>query len=206
MVRGGVAAEKITVVDQPLDLARFSSGERAPGAGPLRLCYVGSIDARKGVFYLLRAMRAASSPTKLAIVGNTGARPMRLALEREARGMEVAVGPGDPLPAYAASELFVLPSIEDGFGFVVAEAMSCGLPVVVTDQCGAAEWVASAGAGWVVPAGDAGAIARAIDDAAARRSELPAMGARGRAYVQQRAESERCFRALREFAWRGEVH
>jgi glycosyltransferase involved in cell wall biosynthesis len=150
-------------------------------------------------------MRAAPTPTKLVIVGNTGTRPMRLALERETSGMDVTIGPGDPMPAYAASELFVLPSLEDGFGFVVAEAMSCGLPVIVTDQCGAAEWVASAGAGWVVPAADPGAIAHAIDDACARRSELAAMGARGRAYVKERAANERCFRALRAFAWRREI-
>jgi glycosyltransferase involved in cell wall biosynthesis len=202
MVQGGVPAEKITVVDQPLDLARFSPAHAASGAGVLRLCYAGSVDVRKGVFNLLRAMRAMHGETRLVIVGSTGARAVTRVLARERAGLDVTVAPGDPVPAYRASDLFVLPTLEDGFGFVVAEAMGCGLPVVVTDKSGAAEWVARAGAGWVVPAGDEGALARAIEEARARRGEFAAMGERARAYVAARASGERCFAALRDFAWR----
>jgi glycosyltransferase involved in cell wall biosynthesis len=203
MVTRGVPAEKVLVVDQPLDLARFTPGDRASGArdekSAVRLCFAGSVDVRKGVFHLLRAMRAARAPSELVVVGSTGNRPTRIALERESKGLAVTLAPGDPVPAYRASDLFVLPTLEDGFGFVVAEAMACGLPVLATDACGAAEWVAEAGAGWIVPAGDAAALARAIDEAAAARSTLAAMGARGRAYVTKRA-SARCFDALRTAA------
>lgn len=204
LVNGGVPARRIGVVDLALDLARFSpdpTAKRGSGAEALRVAYVGSVNVRKGVFHLLRALRVVRARAKLVIVGNTGTRAAARVLARESAGLDVTIAPGDPVPAYRASDLVVLPSLEDGFGFVVAEAMACGVPVVVTDQCGSADWVARAEAGWVVPAGDAGALARAIEEADARRDELAAMGARGRAYVETRAASERCFAALRDFAW-----
>ena len=206
MVTTGVSEARVGVVNQPLDLARFTRGDASPpGAhdGPLRLVFAGAFDVRKGLLPLLRAMRAAGAPTKLVALGGTGGRAMARALAREREGLDVTVAPGDPVPAYRAADLFVLPTLEDGFGFVVAEAMACGVPVVVTDQAGAAEWVARAEAGWVVRAGDVGAIAAALDDASARRAELAAMGERGRAYVEKRAAPEACFEALREFVWGG---
>ncbi len=208
MLEGGVPEDRVTVVDQPLDLVRFSPEHAAPARprdAPLRVCYAGSVDVRKGVFYLLRAIRAARARIEVTLVGSTGARATARVLARESEGLDVTIAPGDPVPAYRAADLFVLPSLEDGFGFVVAEAMACGLPVIATDQSGAAEWVARADAGWVVPAGNAAALTRALDDAIVRRDALGAMGARGRAYVESRAANERCFAALRDFAWQSKT-
>jgi glycosyltransferase involved in cell wall biosynthesis len=201
MVEGGVSPEKIFVADQALDQARYRPGadERELG-GPLRICFAGLVDVRKGIFHLLRAIRAARVPIQVVIVGSTGTRREKNALERESAGLALTLAPGDPVPAYRASELMVLPSLEDGFGFVVAEAMACGVAVIVTDRCGSAEWVERAQAGWIVPAGDSGALARALEEAHSRRADLAEMGARGHAYVKARA-GEHCFEALRRAAW-----
>jgi glycosyltransferase involved in cell wall biosynthesis len=135
------------------------------------------LDLRKGFVYLLRAGRIAG-PTKFRFefVGATGDRGSKALLARERVGLDVIVKPGDPVMAYHRAELFVLPSLEDGFGFVVAEAMSCGVPVVVTDQCGAAEWVRPGESGWVIPAGDEEALAAVLGEALARRNRLVDMG------------------------------
>ena len=100
--------------------------------------------------------------------------------------MDVALAVGDPIPAYHRAELFVLPSLEDGFGFVAAEAMACGIPVVVTDQCGAAEWVTAGENGWVVPAGNVDALADVLETAIVRRTDLAEMGRHARQAIDAR--------------------
>src|SRR5262249_13068144 len=145
--------------------------------GPLRLCYVGSLDFRKGFVYLLKALQALPcGQIRLTIVGSTGTRSCRKLYQRESAGLDLSCAPGDPLHPLQSSELFVLPSLEDGFGFVIGEAMACGLPVVVTDQCGGAELVEHGVSGWVVPSRDAAAITDVLRLALDRRKYLAEMG------------------------------
>ncbi len=66
--------------------------------------------------------------------------------------------------AYAAADVFCLPSRYEPWGLVVNEAIAMGLPVVVTDICGVAPDVASTGAGLVVPSESADALATALSE------------------------------------------
>ena len=188
MIRFGVPGDKICVIEQPVDLIRFVPRKQAATlrTGPLRVVFVGSLDVRKGFHYLLRAMRRLGADrATLHVVGSTGTREDRALWDRETRGISATMQPGDPVPAYHDAELLVLPSLEDGFGFVVAEAMACGLPVIVTEECGSKAWV-QPGTGWVVPAANVDALAAALQDAFDRRAELPAMGAAARRVAEAR--------------------
>jgi len=60
--------------------------------------------------------------------------------------------------AYASSHVFVLPSVEDGFGLVLSEALSFGLPVIATTNTGADDLFKDAVEGFIVPIRDPGAI------------------------------------------------
>ncbi|MET0650788.1 MAG: glycosyltransferase family 4 protein [Pyrinomonadaceae bacterium] len=204
MVSRGVPAEKVQVIAQPLNLSRFTAGpEPKPADGPLRLCYVGNLNLAKGFLYLLRALRAfGAGDAALEIVGATGSRHSRLLFERESRGLVVKSAPGDPLPAYRRAEVFVFPSLHDGFGFAPAEAMACGLPVIITEDCGAAGWVRDGETGWVIPPRDVDAVTLALGEAARRRAELPGMGARARAEVERRGSLAR-LAELREWFYSG---
>jgi glycosyltransferase involved in cell wall biosynthesis len=188
MVEHGVPAAKISVIPQPIDLDRFRpSWEKIPSNRPLRVVFVGSLDMRKGFVYLLRAVRKiGANRVTIELVGGTGERGSKQLLAAERIGLNVVVAPGDPVAAYHRADVFVMPSLEDGFGFVVAEAMACGLPIVVTDQCGAAEWVEPGKTGWVIPAGDEDSLVHALGDAIARRDELPAMGQAARKAAETR--------------------
>jgi glycosyltransferase involved in cell wall biosynthesis len=188
MVGRGVPADKVFLCPQPPDLIRFRPPtERRPASGPLRVVYVGSLDLRKGFVYLLRATRLVGpGRVRVELVGGTGDRGSKRLLARERIGLDVTVAPGDPVPAYHRAELFVLPSLEDGFGFVAAEAMACGLPVVLTDQCGAAEWVRPGDTGWVIPAGSAESLAAVFEQALANRERLAEMGRAARLAVEAR--------------------
>jgi glycosyltransferase involved in cell wall biosynthesis len=89
------------------------------------------------------------------------------------------------LAAFRDSDLFVLPSYSENFGFAVVEAMACGLPVVVSDQVNIWREIAAAGAGRVTPldpAQLADAIAAYVDDPSAARQA----GRRGQALVRER--------------------
>ena len=200
LIAGGVPAGKISVLQQPVNVVHFQpSPDPSAREGPLRLCFVGSVDFRKGFVYLLRAMRLVGSQrVSLQIVGATGSRCCSRLFARESQGLNIISAPGDPLPAYHRAEVFVLPTLEDGSPFAAAEAMSCGLPVITTDSCGAAEWVASSQSGWIVPSRNPEALAEAIETALSRRRDLKAMRELARSHTERRAGAG-CFEAFREW-------
>ena len=69
---------------------------------------------------------------------------------------------GDPLEVLRRAHVFVHPSFEDGFGYAPMEALAVGVPVIVTDQTGMAEYVQEGVNGSVVPAGDVEALAERL--------------------------------------------
>jgi glycosyltransferase involved in cell wall biosynthesis len=189
MLRFGVPEHKLHVLRQTVNLERFCpAAAPPPRQGPLRVCYVGSLDLRKGFVYLLEAIRAAGAKRiQLRIVGATGDRGCAKLLARESAGLQIEVAPGDSLPVYQGSELLVIPTLEDGLPFVLVEGLACGLPVIVTREAGASECVRHGQSGWLVPAGDVEALAAALEQALLRREELWSMGQRARADVERYA-------------------
>jgi glycosyltransferase involved in cell wall biosynthesis len=192
MLRRGVPENKIHLLRQTVNLERFHPPSRpAPQDGPLRVCYVGSLDLRKGFPYLLQAVRAVgANRVQLHIVGATGDRTCAQLFARERVGLQVESAPGDPLPVYQRSEVFVLPTLEDGLGLVALEAQACGLPVILTEEAGARECVRPGQTGWIVPAANVEALAAALRDALDRRAELSEMGRQARADVELYAGPE----------------
>jgi len=90
----------------------------------------------------------------------------------------------DARAAYAAMDILVLPSAQpEPFGGVVMEAMALGLPVIGTDTGGTTEQVAQEETRFLVPPGDAAAIADAIARLAGDQAKRRQMGARGRKRV-----------------------
>jgi glycosyltransferase involved in cell wall biosynthesis len=126
------------------------------GSGPLRVLYAGKINLRKGVPYLTRAVKRCGMGVQLTLVGSL-ADELTPLLKRDADTFRLL----PPCPKsqlrnlYQQHDLLVLPSLGDAFGFVAMEAMACGLPVIVTENCG----VPVPDATWRVPVMDADAIA-----------------------------------------------
>lgn len=208
LVARGVPAEKVVVVPPVIDTDRY----RPPSAarvleGPLRLVFVGSVSLGKGFPYLLTAMhQLGASRVRLEVVGATGDPWSRRLFETLARGLQVDVAPGDPRPAYARAEVLVLPTVHDGFGLVVAEAMACGLPVVTTDQCGASDWVDPGTTGAVVPAGDQDALTDTLAELLRRRRDLAEQGRAARVAVVRRVQSGPTLADFVAKCWRRTPH
>lgn len=109
------------------------------------------------------------------------------------------LGPEDLADCYRAADLYVSASFSDGTSVSLLEAMATGLPVVVTDVGGAAEWVKPGLNGWLVPPGDAAAIGEALLKAVrGGAGRLRDMGRRNRESVVERADWSRNARKLLE--------
>jgi glycosyltransferase involved in cell wall biosynthesis len=162
-----VPGERITIAEPGTDPA-----ERARGTGrPLMLLAVGSIVPRKAFDVLVHALASVKSRDwQIAIVGPTDRSlqaftTLQTAIEDTGLGPHIAltgaVGQEQLDRFYDASDLFVMPSLYEGYGMVLAEAMARGLPIVCTTGGAAAATVPDAAA-IKVPPGDALALGSAI--------------------------------------------
>jgi UDP-glucose:(heptosyl)LPS alpha-1,3-glucosyltransferase len=158
----GLPDEKLHVIYNGVDLAAFHPQLRGqwrvrkraqfkiPESAMVFL-FVGSGFMRKGVPQLLRAM-----------TGVTGAHLVLVGSDRELANMQAAAerlkladrvrfvgGQDDVRPWYGMADCFVLPTLYDPFPNAALEAMACGLPLITTQQCGAAEFVESGIEGYI---------------------------------------------------------
>ncbi|MFN8562478.1 MAG: glycosyltransferase family 1 protein [Anaerolineae bacterium] len=138
--------------------------------------FVGTLEPRKNLTTLIDAYAALPEKPLLVIGGGKGwdYEPIFAAVERHGLGDSVRFAgfiPADDLPIwYNCAEAFVYPSVFEGFGMPVLEAMACGTPVIVSDASSLPE--VAGDAGLCVPPNDVqawtAALRRAWDDAAWR--------------------------------------
>ena len=128
-----------------------------------RILCVGAVGVRKGAETLIRAVDKLRGAAELHLVGvvEDGFRALLDRLPLEHVVLVGAVPHHALVETYRGADIFCLPSVEEGFGMVVLEAMASGLPVVVSDQVGARDAI-SGEAGIVVPVADVDALAEAL--------------------------------------------
>lgn len=176
----GVARKRIHVVPYGVDGARFIAREKPPERSePFRIIFVGSMGQRKGLSYLLDAVRRLRSPRiKVSLCGR-GMIDHNLLDEYKDLDLEINVGlpVEDLIRQLHKADVFVLPSLTEGFAHVVLEAMACGVPVITTPNTCAEDVMADKVHGFIVPIRDARAIAEKLSWAIENRNELAEMGA-----------------------------
>jgi glycosyltransferase involved in cell wall biosynthesis len=140
--------------------------------GTFDIIYIGSLAVHKGVPLLIDAVRRLPhADIRLLLVGGWGTRGMRLFIQGAcSEDRRIKVCPGDPLPHLHSARLCVHPAYEDGFAYAPAEALACGVPVIVSEDTGMKDLVASPRTGLVLPTGDLDALVGAIE--AAYRGEI----------------------------------
>lgn len=128
--------------------------------GGFRVLYVGTISVRKGLRYLIEAFRQFKHPKKELWIVGPAARPSGIENLSMPDGIKFfGALKGDALQdIYARATVFCLPSIEDGFGLVLNEALSYGLPVIATENTGIEDLLVEGKGGMVVPIRDSHAI------------------------------------------------
>jgi glycosyltransferase involved in cell wall biosynthesis len=141
LIDSGVSAEKIKTIANGIDVAAFEHGQPLPAlsaVGGKTIGMVARLDLQKGFEYLLRAVRElcnAFCELKVVIVGEG---PDRAAIEGMVQefGLQsnvILAGQQIDMPAvYAAMDIFVLPSLNEGLPMTILEAMAASKPVVAT--------------------------------------------------------------------------
>lgn len=171
----GIDSKKVNVIYNGIDADAFTN---LPEAGAFKdnygltgkkvVLYLGKITPRKGIDFLVKAFSRMSAPgTVLVIAGNDmGFRTRVESIVREKGLSNEVLFTGlltgtDKLSAYRDADMLVYPAIHEIFGLVPFEAMLCGTPVIVTDDCGCGEIIGNQGIGYLVKYND-------IDNLAAR--------------------------------------
>ena len=182
---------KVTVIPNPV--SPCPPPEPAPpGAPPPYIAAMGSLRPVKGFSFLLRAfatLHKEFSNWSLLILGEG---PQRDELESLAHTLEIRDRvhlPGrvdNPAPHLLQAELFVLPSLSEGFPNSLCEAMACGLPAVASDcRSGPAEIIRDGHDGLLVPPGDETALAQSLAALMRDKTQRETMG-RNAAEISQR--------------------
>jgi len=180
----GIAPNKVQVVGNGVDLAKFNPLPRAEARAALGLSAsapvlvsVGGLVERKGfhrVIEQLPALRQAYPGLVYIVVGGPSPEgDMTADLQRQVAqaGLQDAVRLMGPLAPeqlrvpLSAADVFVLATRNEGWANVFLEAMACGLPVVATDVGGNAEVVCRPELGTIVPFGDGDRLRQALDEA-----------------------------------------
>jgi len=161
LVQQGVPREKIIVVPLAIDLAEGHPVQLVSAEGTLKVLWLGSVILRKGIQYLVEAARRLQGQNiEFLLAGPIGV--SQTAVQSFPSNMKLLgrVTRDQLSEVYRQAHVFVLPTISDGFAITQLEAMSHGLPVVTTPNCGRV--VTDGLDGLIVPTRNSEALADAL--------------------------------------------
>jgi glycosyltransferase involved in cell wall biosynthesis len=189
LLANGIKQSLIRLLPYGVDARVFRERSFQPSASPLRLAFVGNVEQRKGISYLLEAFRLCGSQA-LQVVICTRFQPAALWKNKFPENVEVHTGLSRQqlVNTLHTCHLLALPSIVEGFGHVILEGMSLGLPLIATPHTGGRDVIQDGRNGFLVPIRDSAAIARKLEWALCNSSKLREMGAEAA-------------KTAREFSW-----
>jgi len=170
----GTDPDRVFVCWLPINVDWFTPSEAVrPSSRPLTLLNTGAPCLRKGTPYLLEAFRLILKKEPGAVLRLTqNVRDDAREVLRRHADLKIEWSPSldlrreDQRKQYVeriqTSDIFVFPSLEDGFAYVVAEAMACGLPVITTTNTGASDLIQPGENGEIVPIRDPAALAEGV--------------------------------------------
>jgi len=158
----GVPMEKVHLIPYGVMLDRFRRTTLPPQLDEcFEVIFAGQVSVRKGIPYLLQAFAQVQHPNKrLRIMGSLEAELKSLLSRLPTGSVEFlgSVSPDTLASIMGSSHALVLPSIEDGFGLVMGQAMACGCPVIASTNTGGSDLFTDGVEGFIVPIRDAAAI------------------------------------------------
>ncbi len=186
----GFAPERVACLPLGVNLKDFYP-EGKPSDSEFRIAFAGQISYRKGIPHLLKAFDKLDVPGKqLHMVGSVRKDIRPLIARYEGRPdvhIRGKVNVSELRQLFSTSHLLVLPSVEDGFGMVLAEAMACGCPVLATTNTGAFDLIDEGVEGFLVPIRDPDSLCDKMTLLANDRTRQSQMSEKALARVQRLA-------------------
>lgn len=164
-ISDGVSPERIVAVPLAAPPPVPALGRQASDtAKPLSVIWAGSLIIRKGAHYFLDAWRALKAGDRAqARVYGTNGLPERVLNPKPINFQLMgSVSQSELFAAFEHADVLVFPTLADGFGLVITEALSRGLPVITTDRAGASSLIQHGKNGLIVPAADSLALTNAL--------------------------------------------
>jgi len=161
----GIARERIWLAGYGADPEIFNAqGRRKPER--FRVVFAGQMGLRKGIRTLLEALERLDRPDwEMHFYGGVAPEARQdLAAYRGRTPLTYhgAVSQRELAEGFRQGSVLVLPSLEEGFGLVIPQALNCGLPCIVSDRVGGKDLVRHRGNGSIFRCGDAGALAEEV--------------------------------------------
>jgi alpha-maltose-1-phosphate synthase len=189
LINVGINPELINVIPYGAPTDIFQPQDKSDQC--FRVLFVGKISPLKGVHYLLAAWREIQSQKSFE-----NAQLVFIGQDRFPQGWlkENYVNAYIHIPStshfhlnqyYSQASVLVLPSLVDGFGLVVLEAMACGIPVIITVNTGASDVITDGVEGFIIPIRDIDAIKSKLEWCYSNPAKLAKMGIAARNRAEQ---------------------
>jgi glycosyltransferase involved in cell wall biosynthesis len=173
--KAGPLQARVSVLPYGAPASRALRTDSNAMPGKLRILFVGALSQRKGLSYLLKATRQFGREIDLTFVGRRVAACEPLDAALRVHRWIPSLPHGALLEEISRHDVMVFPSLFEGFGLVILEAMSQGVPVISTPNTAAPDFISDGEDGFIVPIRDANAIAEKLEILLRDRDRLRAM-------------------------------
>lgn len=188
LLENGIPANKIHVNPYGVNCHQFAPKEKYRINKKIRFVFVGRVDARKGVAWLMETMQQMPLDTfEVELVGVI-TEDFKQYIESFGYSNVIITGkvPHTALPEILRkADVFLFPSFFEGFGLVIPEAMSCGLPVITTTATCGPDVITEGEEGYVIEPGNNTALITAMNYFIHNPSLIEKMGKKARATAEQ---------------------
>lgn len=169
----GFSSDRIRIIPYGVDVSVFQPVAK-PDPETFEVLFVGHISLRKGVIHLVRAFEKLNHPRKKLVLIGSHSREIWPTIREYASRLPIEVPGHVPQSqlkeSMSRSHVFVLPSIEDGYGLVMSQAMACGCPVIASTNTGADMLFTEGVEGFTFPSADTDALAERLQQLADDRA------------------------------------
>ena len=185
----GIPRDRIVVIHPGIETAHFTPAPELRAPHPL-FVYLGRLKRYKGVDIVIRAFARVAHPSARLAIAGTG--DYRRPLEALASSLDLAgrveflgfISEEEKLALLRRAWALAFASPKEGWGITNLEAAACRTPVVASNSPGLRESVRDGVTGYLVPHGDVGAMAAAMERLAASPALVAELGANGRRFAE----------------------
>lgn len=188
LIYSDVREESITIIPYGVDFDRFEFAQKSDKDlnAPLKMIYVGQISRRKGLHHLLKYTRENAGKVSLKLAGDLNVEyDLYKEYSNDLNIDFLGFVTRDKLAeVYKESDVFIFPTLGEGFGLVVLEALSCGVPVICSDLAGGNDAIKDGINGFVFKAGNDIDMDQKIDKIISGEVSLSELSANARKSVE----------------------